>query len=77
MARGLFIVVASLVAEHGLYGMQAPVAVVPGLSSCGSQALEKSQQLWYTGFIAPWHMGSSWTRDRTCVSRIGRQILYH
>ena len=27
--------------------------------------------------VAPWHVGSSWTRDRTCVSCIGRWILYH
>ena len=26
---------------------------------------------------APWHVGSSWTRDRTCVPCIGRQILNH
>ena len=24
----------------------------------------------------PWHMGSSWIRDQTHVSRTGRQILY-
>ena len=34
------IVVASLVAEHRLYGAQAPVVVVRGLSRCGSWALE-------------------------------------
>ena len=34
------IVVASLVAEHRLYGAQAPVFVVRGLSRCGSWALE-------------------------------------
>ena len=26
---------------------------------------------------APRHVGSSWSRDRTCVSCIGRQILNH
>ena len=36
----LLIVVASLVAEHGLQGMQAPVAESRGLSNQGSQALE-------------------------------------
>ena len=30
-----------------------------GLSSCGTRA----QQLWSTGLVAPWHVGSSWTRD--------------
>ena len=39
------------------------------LSSCGSQALEpQAQQLWHPGLAAPRHVGSSWTRDRTCVS---------
>ena len=29
------------------------------------------------GLAAPWNKGSSWTRGGTCVSCIGRQILYH
>ena len=33
---GLLIVVASLVAKHGLQGRQASVAVAPGLQSTGS-----------------------------------------
>ena len=36
----LLIVLASLVAEHGLQGMQAPVVESCGLSNRGSQALE-------------------------------------
>ena len=39
--------------------------------SCGSQA----QQLWRTGLVAPWHVGSSQTRARTRVPCIGRRIL--
>ena len=35
------------------------------------------QQLWPTGLAAPWHVGSSWTRDWICASCIGRQILSH
>ena len=27
------------------------------------------------GLVAPWHVGSSLTRDQSCVPRIGRQIL--
>ena len=27
------------------------------------------------GLLAPWHLGSSWTRDQTGISFIGRQIL--
>ena len=30
-----------------------------------------------SGLIAPWHVGSSQARARTCVPCIGRQILYH
>ena len=41
--RGLLIVMGSLVAEHGLQGMQASVVEVPGLHSCSSQALEHTQ----------------------------------
>ena len=42
-------------------------------SSCSSWA----QQLWCIGFAAPWHVGSSQTRDETCVPCIGRWILNH
>ena len=30
-----------------------------------------------TGLVALWHVRSSQIRDQTCVSSIGRQILYH
>ena len=29
------------------------------------------------GLVAPQHVGSSWTGDRTCVFCIGRWTLYH
>ena len=29
------------------------------------------------GLVAPWHVGCSQTRARTCVPCIGRQILNH
>ena len=29
------------------------------------------------GLVAPWHADSPWTRDRTTVPCIGRQILIH
>ena len=35
----------------------------------------RAQYLWCMGFDAPWHVGSSQTRDRTCVPCIGKQIL--
>ena len=49
-----------------------------GFSSCGSQA----QYSWFAGsrvqgLVASQHMASSWTRDPTCVSCIGRWILNH
>ena len=40
MEHGLLIVAASLVAKHGLEGVQASVVTARGLGSCGSQALE-------------------------------------
>ena len=56
-----------------------------GLSSCGTWAQQlwlvgsrpQAQQLWHTGPVAPWHVGSSWARAPTRVPRIGRQILNH
>ena len=36
-----------------------------------------AQQLWWTGLVASWHVGSSWTRDHTDVPYIGRQIINH
>ena len=44
-----------------------------GFSSCGTQA----QQLWRMGLVALQHVASSWTRDRTRVPCMGRQILNH
>ena len=35
------------------------------LQSTGSRA--RAQQLWHMGSVAPWHVGSSRTKDRTCV----------
>ena len=49
-----------------------------GLSRCVAQAPDaQAQQLWLTGLVAPWHVGSSQTRARTRVPCIGRQILNH
>ena len=39
--HGLLIAVASLVVEHGLQAHRLSVVVARGLSSCGSQALER------------------------------------
>ena len=56
-----------------------------GFSSCGTRAQQlwlvgsraQAQQLWRTGLVAPWHVGSSWIRDQTHVPCIGRWILNH
>ena len=56
-----------------------------GFSSCGMRAQQlwlagsrvQAQQLWCTGLVALWHVGSSRTRDRTCVPCIGRWIPNH
>ena len=44
-----------------------------GFSSCSTWA----QQLWCEDLVAPQNVGSSWTRDRTGVLCIARQILNH
>ena len=38
---------------------------------------QELQKLWCMGFIALKHVGSSQTRDRTCVTWTDRQILNH
>ena len=49
-----------------------------GLSCCGAQAPDaQAQQLWLTGPVALWHVGSSRTRARTRVPCIGRQTPNH
>ena len=56
-----------------------------GFSSCGTWAQwlqlpgsrAQGQQLWCTGLVALWHVGSSWIWNQNCVFCIGRQILYH
>ena len=40
----------------------------------GSGAL--AQQLWHVGLVAQQHVGSSWIRNQTHVSCVGRHILY-
>ena len=50
-------------------GAEAPGRT--GFRNCCSQALE--HMLWFMGWVAPWHVGSSRTRDCTHVSCTGRQ----
>ena len=37
----------------------------------------QAQQLWCAGSVAPGHVGSSWTRNRTLVPYTGSRILNH
>ena len=67
----------SLAAEHRLQGTQPSVAGACGLGNCGSRILEhrlSSCGAWLGYSIA---CGISQTRGQTCVSCVGRQILYH
>ena len=73
VARGLLIVVASLVAGCGLQA-RAPVAVARELGRCGMRALERvAQRLCCVGLVALGHVGSSQARDPTHVCCAGRQ----
>ena len=76
----------SLAAGHGL--LPAVRSGLLLLQSTGSRACRlqqlrlpgsraQAQQLSHAGLVAPWHMGSSQSRDQTHVSCICRQILYH
>ena len=67
---GLLVEVASLVAEHRLWAHR-----LQQLWFAGSRV--QAQQLWHTGLVAPWHVGSSQSRARIRVPCIGRQILNH
>ena len=59
----------SLVAVPGLFMVEVSLVAEHGLE------IAWTQQLWYMGLAAPQHVGSSQTRDPTCVPCIGRGIL--
>ena len=54
-----------------------------GFSSCGTWAQQlwlagsrvQAQQLWCTGLVAPWHVGSSWTRAWTVSLALAGRFL--
>ena len=71
VTRGLSLVVAS----RGHSCCSAWTSCRSGFSCCQAWALEQTQQLWCMGWMAPWHVVSSWTRDWTCVPCIGRRIF--
>ena len=77
-SAGLLMAVAALYCGAQPYGTQASGVAACGLSSCGSQALEhRLSSCGHMDLVAPWHVRSSQTRDRTRVSCTGRQVLYH
>ena len=78
-AGRLLIAEASLVAEHGLQGMQASVAAAHGLSSWQLQdSRAQAQQFWHTALSCSLrHVGSSQVRDQTLVSCTGMQTVNH
>ena len=63
----------SLAAEIGAYSLAAALRL---LTVTGSPVAEQ-RALGCSGFSVPRHVGSSQIRDWTCVSCIGRRILYH
>ena len=50
-------------------GLGAQYSQLPGLRP-------QDQYLWCSGFIAPSHVGSTWTNDPTCHPCTGRWILH-
>ena len=75
----LFIVVHGLLTwqllllQNRSSGHMRSVVAAHGLRSWGTQA----PVVMAHGLVALWHVESSWTRDRTHVPCVGRQILIH
>ena len=76
----------SVQASHcGSFLVQSRGSRVHGFTSCSRWAQwlwllgsrVQAQYLQRTGLVALQHVGSSWTRDWTSVSCVGRWILYH
>ena len=71
LVRGrLLIAAAPLAGEQRLEGRRLQQLWLPG-----PRAL--TQYLWLTGLLAPCHVRSSQTKDRTCVPNTGRWIPNH
>ena len=72
----------SLVVVNGGYSLAVMcrllIAVASLVGSMGSGVWSvQAQQLWPESLAALRHVGSSQTKDQTCVPCIGRQILNH
>ena len=67
----------SLVATTGVYSLLAVhrllTAVTSLLQSMGSGCMDAVMS--QTGLVAPWYVGSSWTRDGSRVSQLAGRFL--
>ena len=88
VVRGCPVIAASQPGLHSSPGAQASRCKGLSVSERGLQALglqwsglagsgARAEPLWCPGFGAPQVVGSSQTRDQTCVRCIGRRILSH
>ena len=73
---GLLISAAALGAERRLWGTGLQYRGLWAQQS-ESPALEHRRNSCGPGLAALWHVGASWTRDRTRVPGIGRRVLHH
>ena len=87
-ARAFSVVFGLLIVEHGLLGYtgaswEGPARrAAPSPAGGWGRAKPIAQEQWLqwfrcTGWVAPQHVGSSWTRDGVLVSCVDRQILHH
>ena len=60
-----------------LIAVRGPLTIVASLVAEHRLPDAQAQQLWLTGLVAPWHVGSSQTRAGTRVPCISRQTLNH
>ena len=68
----------SLFARCGLLTAVAPLLRSMGSKQPGfSGRSTRAQRLWAAGLVAPWCVGSFWTRDQTHVPCTGRWIPNH
>ena len=63
--------------ERGSSSCPVRASHCPGFPCCGARVCRQLQQLWSAHLVAPWHVTSSWTRDRTYFPYTGRRMLYH
>ena len=57
--------------------LRGPLTIAASLVAEHRLQMLRLSNLWLTGLVTPWHVGSSQTRARTHVPCISRQILNH